>query len=49
MRVRCKLALLGIGTRLFQVWCMDRHPVGHPIEAVKYHGFKFFNAWGRSL
>ncbi|ADD21637.1 hypothetical protein [Caulobacter phage Cd1] len=49
MRIKIKLAVLNLGTVLFQTWLLDTHPVGHPVEAVKYHAFRAINKLGRSL
>lgn len=49
MRIKIKLAVLNLGTRMFQLWLLDTNPIGHPVEAVKYHAFRAINKLGRSL
>jgi hypothetical protein len=31
---------LALEARLFALWVMDRHPLGHPIEWVLYHSYR---------
>ncbi|UCR81389.1 hypothetical protein [Brevundimonas phage AA] len=49
MRNKLKIAVLDFSTTLFQVWLMDTHPVGHPVECVKYHAYRFAGWLGRAL